>query len=117
GRPAAFLEPSHAWIADARHRLPPDLTARLGRKAYVDLVKKRDDDLLLLLVRACPGERDVPRFISWVGGLTAGSAYEGLAPLLPDKGPALPREFNAWRDAQVELLDGWNAAYFGEIDS
>src|SRR5262249_20346093 len=59
---------------------------------------------------------DVAAFLDWFGQLTPGGAYEALAPLVPEPGPRLPRDFNAWRDALLDLLGIWHGAYFRHLD-
>ena len=111
----ALLDLGQAWVRDVRQRLPPDLAARLARKSVAASLKQHDD-LLVLLVRVCPGQRDARGFLDWFGGLTAGAAYEALVQRLPEPGPRLPRDFVAWRDRYLDLLSGWQAAYFRHVD-
>lgn len=106
-----------SWAQEVRQRLPDDLGARLSRKNAASALNLKEDDLLLLLVRVCPEQpRDATTFLHWLSQLTAGEAYEALAPRLPDTGPRLPRDFTSWRDRGLEVLNTWNSAYFATVD-
>jgi DNA-binding transcriptional ArsR family regulator len=111
----AVLELGPTWVRDVHHRLPPELAARLSRKSLATTFK-HDDNVLLLLIRSCPGERDTRGFLDWFASLTPGAAYEALCPLLPESGPQLPRDFSSWRDRVLDILAAWDAAYFQHID-
>ena len=111
----ALLELGPTWVRDVQSRLPSELAARLSRKNVATAIK-HEDDLLTLLVRACPGERDARGFLDWFASLTPGAAYEALYPLLAESGPRLPRDFSAWRDRVLEILAAWDQAYFQHID-
>jgi DNA-binding transcriptional ArsR family regulator len=78
--------------------------------------KSKYDDLFWLLVHVCPGQRDTAGFLDWLGQLSAGDAYEALAPGLPAASHGLPRDFRAWRDVVVGLLRDFDAGYFADID-
>ena len=113
----SLLEVGATWAQDTRRLLPGDLGARLSRKNAAAALSLKEDDLLMLLVRFCPEEpRDAATFLSWLENLSAGDAYEILAPHLPDAGPRLPRDFVDWRDRCADVLNTWNAVYFGTID-
>jgi DNA-binding transcriptional ArsR family regulator len=92
------------------------MATKLSRQSAAAALHMKEDDLLFLLVRACPGPRDAASFIAWLAGLSAGDAYEALAPRLPDGGPKLPRDFIGWRDRVVNVLHVWNTTYFQTID-
>jgi len=111
-----LLELGEGWARDVRNRLPADLAAQLQRKNVAAALNLKEDDLLLLLVRTCPGDRDSASFIRWLAKLNAGQAYEAVAARLRDTGPRLPRDFTAWRDRCVSVLTTWREAYFDEID-
>jgi DNA-binding transcriptional ArsR family regulator len=103
------------WAPSIHEQLPAEASAQLARKSVIRLLKDAGD-LLLQLVHACPEKSDVAGFLSWFGQLTAGSAYETLAPLVREPGPRLPRDFNGWRDNILDLLGLWNGAYFRHVD-
>jgi DNA-binding transcriptional ArsR family regulator len=111
----ALLELGPTWVRDVHTRLPPELAARLSRTS-VAATFKHDDDVLMLLIRACPGERDARGFLDWFASLTPGAAYEALCPLLPESGPQVPRDFTSWRDRILAILSAWDAAYFRHLD-
>jgi DNA-binding transcriptional ArsR family regulator len=115
-RKHGILELGDAWAHDVRQRLPDAFAARLQRRNVTSALNLKQDDLLVLLVRSCPGDRDPAGFLRWLGGLSAGDAYEAVAARLPDAGPRLPRDFAAWRDRCVEVLTTWNVAYFDHLD-
>jgi DNA-binding transcriptional ArsR family regulator len=115
-RKHGFLELGEAWVRDVRERLPPEMATRLTRANAATALKLKQDELLLFLVRACPGERDVASFLGWLEGLSVGDAYEALAPYLPETLPRLPRDFLEWRDRVHEVLSVWDAAYFSTVD-
>jgi DNA-binding transcriptional ArsR family regulator len=111
-----LLEVGEAWASDVRHCLPADLAAQLQRKNVAAALNLKEDDLLLLLVRSCPGDRNSEAFTDWLASLSAGDAYEAVAPRLRDVGPRLPRDFARWRDGCVSVLRIWQRAYFDGID-
>jgi DNA-binding transcriptional ArsR family regulator len=111
-----LLDLGEAWASNVRRRLPADLDTRLQRKNVAAALNLKHDDLLLLLVRACPGDRGARPFTAWLAGLSAGDAYEAVAPRLPNTAPRLPREFTAWRDRCVEVLSTWQDVYFDTLD-
>jgi DNA-binding transcriptional ArsR family regulator len=111
-----LLELGDAWVDEVRQRLPAGMATRLSRQNTAVSLKHKEDDLLLLLVHGCPHPCDVAGFLTWLGGLSAGDAYESLAPRLPDGGPKLPRDFLSWRDRAVNVLNVWNDTYFKDID-
>src|SRR5579864_700979 len=111
-----LLEMGNVWAAEVRRRLPHELVQRLSRKSVAKAFKEHTSDQLMLLVEATPGPRDAPSFIDWFGHLTAGAAYEALAPIAAEPGPQLPRDFATWRDAIVEVLAAWNDNYFAALD-
>lgn len=112
----ALLDLGPGWVREVRERLPHDLAAQLSRKSVTANLKEHGD-LLLLLVRVCPGERDARGYLDWLASLSPGDAYEALVQRLPEDGPGLPRDFGAWRDRSVELLKAWEAAYFCHFDA
>ena len=111
----SLLDLGPVWVRRVRDTLPTELAERLTHKAMAASLKE-DSDLLMLLVRVCPGERDARGFLDWFAGLGPGGAYEALVHHLPDGGPGLPRDFAAGRDRYVELLSGWESAYFRHLD-
>jgi DNA-binding transcriptional ArsR family regulator len=111
-----LLELGEAWVRDVRQRLPDDLAPRLSRKNALSALNLKENDLLLLLVRVCPAERDTAGFLDWLAKLSAGDAYEAVAPKLRDAGPRLPRDFPSWRDRCLHVLTVWDSVYFKGID-
>jgi DNA-binding transcriptional ArsR family regulator len=111
-----LLELGDGWVDQVRQRLPAGMAARLSRRSAAMSLKQKEDELLLLLVRGCPQPCDVEGFLNWLSNLSAGDAYESLAPRLPDGGPKLPRDFLEWRDRAVNVLNVWNDTYFKDID-
>jgi DNA-binding transcriptional ArsR family regulator len=111
-----LLELGEPWVDDVRRRLPAGMAARLSRQNAAMSMKHKEYELLLLLVRACPPERDAQSFIKWLEQLSAGDAYEAVAPRLPDGGPQLPRDFLSWRDRVVNVLHVWDDTYFKGMD-
>lgn len=114
-----LLELGNAWVRRLRQRLPADFTART--RQLDELVegragKSKYEDLFWILVHVCPGQRDTAAFLDWLGNLSAGDAYEALAPTLPASSAGLPRDFRAWRDLVVGLLRDFDTAYFADID-
>jgi DNA-binding transcriptional ArsR family regulator len=112
-----LLDLGEAWVKDVRQRLPADLAPRLLRKNATSALNLKENDLLLLLVRVCPGERDTAGFLSWLESLSAGDAYEAVAPKLRDAGPRLPRDFVSWRDRTLNVLKVWDEVYFQTVDA
>jgi DNA-binding transcriptional ArsR family regulator len=111
----ALLELGQPWVAQVRAALPDEFAARLSRKSVATALKQHGD-LLYVLIRACPGDRDVRGFLDWLSDLTPGAAYEAVVHRLEESAPGLPREFAPWRDRMVELLDGWDSGYFRNVD-
>ncbi len=111
----ALFELGPLWVRSIHEQLPGDAVARFARKSVAHLLKDAND-VLLQLVHGCPENTDVPSFLDWFGGLTAGGAYEALAPVVPEPGPRLPRDFNTWRDSLLDLLGVWHGAYFRHVD-
>ena len=109
------LELGQPWVNRVRQELPAEAVARFSRKSARSF-KEHDADLIVLLINACPGDRDAASFLAWFGQLTAGSAYELLAPRLPEGGPRLPRDFVGWRDTILDMLGLWQASYFRHVD-
>ena len=103
------------WVRSIHEQLPAESAAQFARKSVVHQLKDAGD-VLLQLVHGCPERSDVAGFLSWFGELTAGAAYEVLAPIVREPGPHLPRDFNAWRNAILDLLGVWNGAYFRQLD-
>jgi DNA-binding transcriptional ArsR family regulator len=110
-----LVELGQSWVADVKHRLPSDFAQRVSL-ARGGGKSQPEDDLLGLLVRTCPVARDAATWVDWLAHLSAGEAYELLAPELPDSGLRLPRDFVTWRDRMAGLLGTWNSCYFGEVD-
>jgi DNA-binding transcriptional ArsR family regulator len=111
-----LLELGEAWVSQVRQRLPDDLAPRLLRKNATSALSLKENDLLLLLVRVCPGTRDTAGFLDWLASLSAGDAYEAVAPKLRDAGPRLPRDFVSWRDRCLNVLRVWDDVYFQTVD-
>jgi DNA-binding transcriptional ArsR family regulator len=111
-----LLELGDDWASDVRRRLPPELAAGLQRKNVAAALNHKEDDVLLLLVRSCPGDRAPAAFVEWLAALSAGDAYEAVAQRLPDARPRLPRDFPGWRDQCVRALITWQQAYFDALD-
>jgi DNA-binding transcriptional ArsR family regulator len=111
----ALLELGQPWLAQVRESLPDEFAARLSRKS-VGTALKQHGDLLYVLIRACPRDRDARGFLNWLADLTPGAAYEAVVHRLEESAPGLPRDFAPWRDRMVELLDGWDSGYFRHVD-
>jgi DNA-binding transcriptional ArsR family regulator len=111
-----LLELGESWVSEVRQRLPDDLAPRLMRKNATSALNLKENDLLLLLVRVCPGKRDTAGFLNWLESLSAGDAYEAVAPKLRDAGPRLPRDFVSWRDRCLNVLRVWDDVYFQTVD-
>jgi DNA-binding transcriptional ArsR family regulator len=103
-------------VRAVHNQLPAEAAARFTRKSVARAFKEHDEDLLTVLVLACPGQRDVPSFLDWFAQLTPGATYEALAPHVPEPGPQLPRDFVAWRDFVLDMLGVWQSAYFRHVD-
>jgi len=104
-------ELGHDWPARVRQSLPPGFPARpAGFKP------KRDEDLLLRLVRGCPVARDAASWLDWLAELSPGAAYEVTAGLTPEGDPPLPRDFVSWRDHLASALRAWHDGYFATLD-
>jgi DNA-binding transcriptional ArsR family regulator len=106
-----LLELGEAWAHEVRQRFQ--------RQTAASVLNTKEDRLLLPLVRVCPGPRDATSFIDWLKHLSAGGAYEALAPKLREAGPGLklPRDFAGWRDRVANALHVWNDAYFQTVDA
>src|SRR5262249_32617019 len=113
-KPHALFELGPLWVRSIHDQLPAEIASRFARKSVAHQLKDAHD-LLLQLVHVCPEKVDVAAFLDWFGQLTPGGAYEALAPLVPEPGPRLPRDFNAWRDALLDLLGSWHGAYFRHL--
>jgi DNA-binding transcriptional ArsR family regulator len=111
----ALLELGPSWARDVKQHMPPDLAARLSGKD-VGARLKHEYDMVVLLIRACPGDRDSRAFLDWFARLTPGAAYEAVSAFLPETGTQLPRDFASWREPILELLTAWDAAYFQRVD-
>jgi len=110
-----ILEAGEAWVKTTRERLTPDLVADLADLASAD---QRDKlSWLDLLVRQCPGERDVDGFLRWLLALSPGELYERMAPFSGDGHAALPRDAGAIRDWAAHLIARWHEQYFRHIDA
>ena len=116
GRGHSLLDLGQSWAVEVRAQLPHELLQRLSRKPVAKAFREYEVDRLMLLVEAAPGPRDASTFVSWFGSLTAGAAYECLAPRAPEPGPQLPHDFVEWRDAIGDVLAGWNDSYFHSIN-
>lgn len=111
-----LLELGQTWVDDAHFRLPADFQQR-ARSHAATFKKNNEDDLLALLVRVCPVERDADSWLRWLAELTPGGAYELLAQVLPESGgAALPRDFVGFRERMVGLLRTWHTHYFAELE-
>jgi DNA-binding transcriptional ArsR family regulator len=110
-----LFELGSPWVHAIHEQLPAEAAVQLTRKSVARLLKDADE-ILVQLAYACPDKADVAGFLGWFGQLTAGSAYEALAPVVREPGPRLARDFNAWRDNILDLLGVWNSAYFRHVD-
>src|SRR4030088_2315187 len=109
----ALLELGNAWVRRVRYSLPPDFAARTRQLDQVQGAragKSKFDDLFWLLPYVCPDKRDAASFLDWFGRLSAGEAYESLAPHLPAASAGLPRDFGTWRDLLLSLLRDFHAS-------
>jgi DNA-binding transcriptional ArsR family regulator len=114
----ALLELGSAWVRRVRYSLPPDFDTRvrqLDRLLGAKAGKCKYDDLFWLLPHVCPDKRDAASFLDWFARLSAGEAYEILAPNLPAASPGLPRDFAIWRDLLLSLLRDFHGSYFSSI--
>ncbi len=110
-----ILEAGEAWVKTTRERLTPEFVADLADLASAD---QRDKlSWLDLLVRECPGERDVNGFLRWLAPLSPGELYERMAPFAGDGYAALPRDAGALRDGAIHLIARWHEQYFQHIDA
>jgi DNA-binding transcriptional ArsR family regulator len=114
--PSSGIDLGPTWAKAVHQQLSPDFASRLSRKSLAKSFKEHDEDLLVLLARACPGDRDVASFLDWFAQLTPGAAYEALAPLLPEDGPRLPRDFIGWRDWMLDTVGTWYTTYFRHVE-
>src|SRR5678815_2762796 len=110
-----LVELGQTWVDDVKQRLPSDFAQQVSH-ARGGFKSQHEDDLLGLLVRTCPIERDAATWVDWLAQLSPGDAYELLVPVLPESGPKLPRDFVGWRDRTAALLRTWNSAYFSGLD-
>ena len=110
-----ILEAGEAWVKATREQLTPELVADLADLAAAD----QYDTLswLDLLVRQCPGERDVDGFLRWLPALSPGELYERMAPFAGDGYAVLPRDAGAMRDEAAHLIARWHEGYFRHIDA
>ncbi len=97
------------WAERVRKQLGPELAA--------ELTGKQDTPLLPpdILIRECPGERDVDGFLGWLESLSPGDIYERLAPRTPEDAK-FPKDLGAARDGLVRTLRAWDERYFRTID-
>jgi DNA-binding transcriptional ArsR family regulator len=101
-----------AWARKVRASLDAKLLELLSRKE----VRGAYRDPIGLLVWQCPGERDAASFLHWLCSLSLGDLYERLAPHVPERAPALPRDLTGMRDRAAEVLTLWNDQYFRHLD-
>jgi DNA-binding transcriptional ArsR family regulator len=94
-----------------RRQLEPELAADLASTDALVDVHVPD-----LLVRQCPGTRDVAGYLHWLGALPVGELYERLAPYVLEGRAPLPRDLGAVRDRYVRLLEAWDEQYFRLVD-
>ena len=106
-----ILELGAGWARGVRQQLQPELAADLASADALPDVHVPD-----LLVRQCPGERDVAGYLHWLGALSLGELYERLAPYVLEGCAPLPRDLGAVRDRYVRLLEGWHEQYFRLVD-
>ena len=105
------LELGVGWARDVRRQLRPELAAELTSATAL-----RDVHVPNLLVRQCPGDRDVAGYLQWLGALSLGELYERLAPCVLEGHTPLPRDLSAVRDRYVRLLAAWDEQYFRLVD-
>ncbi|HLJ65883.1 MAG TPA: winged helix-turn-helix domain-containing protein [Chloroflexota bacterium] len=105
------LDLGTAWARQVQKQLSPELTALLASPELEALNLP-----LGLLIRSCPGKRDVDSFLCWLEGLSAGELYELVAPYLLAGAPPLPRDLPAARDLALRVLRRWHQEYFLHVD-
>jgi DNA-binding transcriptional ArsR family regulator len=106
-----ILELGVGWARGVRRQLEPELAADLASTDALVDVHVPD-----LLVRQCPGTRDVAGYLHWLGALPMGELYERLAPYVLEGRAPLPRDLGAVRDRYVRLLEAWDEQYFRLVD-
>jgi DNA-binding transcriptional ArsR family regulator len=106
-----ILELGVGWARGVRRQLEPELAADLASTDALVDVHVPD-----LLVRQCPGTRDVAGYLHWLGALPVGELYERLAPYVLEGRAPLPRDLGAVRDRYVRLLEAWDEQYFRLVD-
>ncbi len=120
-----FLDPSSRsshdlgtpWLKAVQHQLPSESLHLFQKKSATRAFREHECDLILLLALASPRPaRDAAHFIDWFSQLSAGGAYEALAPYAPEPGPRLPRDFVGWRDPILDMLGTWYSTYFRQTD-
>jgi DNA-binding transcriptional ArsR family regulator len=97
------------WVRGVRHALRPEIGPELSSAAVLD-----HTDILSLLVRLCPGERDACSFVRWLGGRSSGELYQLLEPYAT-RG-AMLQDLTKVRDRSVRLLEAWVEQYFRGVD-
>lgn len=108
-----ILELGAGWVKKVRQQLRPEFEAGLAplREEFC-----MHQDALVLLIRRCPGERDVDGFLRWLGGLSVGAVYELVAPyVLPDDSVTL-KNLGTLLEQSINALSGWNEQYFRHVD-
>jgi DNA-binding transcriptional ArsR family regulator len=106
-----ILELGAGWARGVRQQLQPELAADLAAADALTDVHVPD-----LLVRQCPGDRDVAGYLHWLGALPLGELYERLAPYALEGRAPLPRDLDAVRDRYVRVLEAWDEQYFQLVD-
>lgn len=94
------------WVEGVRSRLKGPL-ASLTKWAHCE-----DPFVLALLVRQSPAPRTAESFLSWLGTLSAGDAYELILPYLPEGADELLRSLPANLERYTSLLNDWHEQYF-----
>src|SRR5438067_7628005 len=84
------------WVRGVRRSLPPELAATFSSSTVLATV-----DILDLLVRLCPADRDAPGFVRWLGSRSSGELYELLEPYAIRA--AMLRDLTKVRDRSVHL--------------
>ncbi|WP_409303021.1 ArsR/SmtB family transcription factor [Peribacillus sp. SCS-155] len=65
-------------------------------------------DYMTMLIYKSPEKQDIPAFLQWLKGLSAGDIYELLSPYLS---AGLPGELGEFRDYYAEVLRYWHQKY------
>jgi DNA-binding transcriptional ArsR family regulator len=107
-----LLELGVGWARGVRQQLQPELAAELASADALADVHVPD-----LLVRQCPGDRDVAGYLHWLGALPVGELYERLAPYVLEGHTPLPRDLSAVQERYVRLLAAWDEQYFRLMDA